>query len=100
MGRLYRPSLDRIQDDTDEFPLPPCTKVPDLFTEYRTRKAAQKICTGCPFSRSCVDTALFSRSEDPGGVYGGTTKTQRMKFKRDWDICRPVGVRMVDAGNE
>ena len=88
MGRLYRPSLDRISNDTDEYPMPPCTQVdPDLFFDYRTRKVAQKICMGCPFQKACLRSAVNSE-QDPGGVYGALTDADRKHLRKR---CHPIG---------
>jgi hypothetical protein len=91
MGRLYRPSLDKISYDTDEYPMPPCTQVnPDIFTEYESRFVAQKICMGCPFRSACLKSAL-NREVDLGGVYGGMTEADRRYEKRI--KCVPVATK-------
>ena len=88
MGKLYRPSLD--QRTGDEFPMPPCTQVnPEIFTQYRTRKDAQKICMGCPIKTSCL-LSVLNLKRDPGGVYGGLTEMNREDLRKRME-CQPVG---------
>lgn len=79
MGQVYRPSLDQPTDG-DQYLLPPCTKNPDLFTEYRARKIAQRICMSCPVLNSCLVTVLL-KEVDPGGVYGGLTERDRQSLR-------------------
>jgi hypothetical protein len=77
MGQLYGPSLDRRTNDTDEYPMPPCTKVdPDVFTAYRSQKRAKQICMSCPIRRACR-IAVMHQVVDPGGVYAALTKADR-----------------------
>jgi len=88
MGRLYRPSLDRRAGD--EYPMPPCTKVdPNVFTQYRTRKQAQKICVECPIKTSCL-LQVLDLERDPGGVYGGLTQANRDHLRKRVE-CQPPG---------
>lgn len=92
MGKLFRPSLDRRAGD--EYVMPPCTKVdPNVFTQYKTRKAAQKICMGCPIRNSCLVSVLH-RTTDPGGVYGGLTEDNRDDLRKRIEEkraeCQPI----------
>lgn len=81
MGQIYRPSLDQ-PTDSGQYVMPPCTKVdPDLFTEYRTRRAAKRICMSCPIRNACLVRVLCA-PVDPGGVYGGLSERDRANLRR------------------
>lgn len=82
MGQLYRPSLDRRRRDTDEYPMPPCTKVdPEVFTQSRTVKLAKQICMACPIRDACR-VAVMHKDVDPGGVYAALTKSDRDSIRK------------------
>jgi hypothetical protein len=81
MGQLYRPSLERLVRDTDQYPMPPCTKVdPEIFTRHHTQKVAKRICMGCPFRTACR-VKIMHTSADPGGVYAALTKAERDEIR-------------------
>lgn len=87
MGQIYRPSLDRRR--SDEYVMPPCTKVdPEIFSEYKSRKAAQAICLSCPVLLSC-QMSVLGRNDNPSGVWGGWTEDERSGLRRLL-TCRPA----------
>jgi hypothetical protein len=81
MGQVYRPSLDRQLNGSDELPMPPCTKDPDLFVSPRHQRAAQWICMTCPVKQDCLSKVL-ALPKDPGGVYGGLTQAKRADLRK------------------
>lgn len=82
MGQVFIPSLDKIIPNTDQYPMPPCTKVdPEIFTAHRSRKQAKRICMGCPFRQSCR-IKVMHLEVDPGGVYAALTRDDRDEIRK------------------
>lgn len=88
MGQLYSLSLERPVSGTDQYPMPPCTKVdPEIFTEHRSQKLAKRICMTCPFRAACRIKIMHEQT-DPGGVYAALTKAERDEI-RQRVTCKP-----------
>lgn len=82
MGQVYLPTLDRPLRGTDQYPMPPCTKVdPEIFVQHRYQRQAKRICMTCPFRGACR-VKIMHESTDPGGVYAALTEDERNEIRR------------------
>lgn len=60
---------------------------------------ARDVCMACPVRAECLDLAL-SFSDDPVGVWGGTSEKQRRKIRRErTPTCRECGVEVGRGAN-
>lgn len=90
MGQLFLPSLDRPVSGTDQYPMPPCTKVdPEIFTRHRYQKLAKKICMTCPLRAACR-VKIMHEATDPGGVYAALTEADRDVIRSRTTCSPPV----------
>jgi hypothetical protein len=90
MGQVFLPSLDRMVSGTDQFPMPPCTKVdPEIFTQHRYRKRAKQVCMACPLRDACR-VKIMHEETDPGGVYAALTEDERNDIRSRITCPAPI----------
>jgi len=80
--------------------VPPCTNTdPDLWFpedghEYRAG-LAKKFCKTCPARKPCAEYAMLSNQLY--GIWGGTSRNDRMKMRRERELVLLESNRSQDA---
>ena len=70
-----------------------CQRVdnPDVFYPGRgaPSQAAKRLCADCPVLQECLQAALETHPQDDWGIWGGTTKDERARLRKERGIAHP-----------